>query len=85
MGYNLIFIFLSVILCLFIVHRLRENKLGEILCVILQIVFVVVMSLIFLEVKNIVYFILFIVISFLARWFLKNAFYSKKKIRITKR
>lgn len=81
MSYQMIFIFLSVVLCLFILKSgIKEKRF-----IVLQIIFVVIESLIFLEIKTILFFILFILISFLIKFILKKFFYSKKRIKIIKK
>lgn len=81
MGYQMIFIFLSVVLCLFILKSgIKEKRF-----IVLQIIFVTIGSLIFLEIKTILFFIFFILISFLIKFILKKLFYSKKRIKIIKK
>lgn len=81
MSYQMIFIFLSVVLCLFILKSgIKEKQF-----IVLQIIFVTIGSLIFLEIKTILFFIFFILISFLIKFILKKLFYSKKRIKIIKK
>lgn len=81
MSYQMIFIFLSVVLCLFILKSgIKEKRF-----IVLQIIFVTIGSLIFLEIKTILFFIFFILISFLIKFILKKLFYSKKRIKIIKK
>ena len=53
MSYQMIFIFLSVVLCLFIL----KSEIKEKQFIALQIIFVAIGSLIFLEIKTILFFI----------------------------
>ena len=85
MIYKTIFILIAVILCWYIIRKLYEYDLKEMWFTVFQIIFIAVVCLIFLDVKNVVLFILLVLISFLLKKFFKNLFFSKRRIKITKK
>lgn len=85
MIYETIFILIAFFLCLYVIQKSYEYDLKEMWFTVFQIIFVVVICLFFLKVENIVLFILFVLVSFVLKSFFKNLFFSKRRIKITKK
>ena len=85
MIYGIIFILIIFLLCLYVIQKSYEYDLKEMWFTVFQIIFIAVVCLIFLDVKNVVLFILLVLISFLLKKFFKNLFFSKRRIKITKK